>query len=61
MPSKLETLNRWVDEVARLTQPERVHWCDGSDAEAQALTELMLATGDLVELDPATHPNCYLH
>jgi phosphoenolpyruvate carboxykinase (GTP) len=61
MPSKLEPLNRWVDEVARLTQPDRIHWCDGSEAEAQALTELMLSTGDLVELDPASHPNCYLH
>jgi phosphoenolpyruvate carboxykinase (GTP) len=61
MPSKLETLNRWVDEVTRLTQPDRVHWCDGSDAEAQALTELMLSSGDLLELNPGSHPNCYLH
>ncbi|HJU38626.1 MAG TPA: phosphoenolpyruvate carboxykinase (GTP), partial [Tahibacter sp.] len=61
MASKLEALNRWVDEVARLTQPDRIHWCDGSDAEYQALVELMLDTGDLVELNPSTHPNCYLH
>ena len=61
MASKLETLNRWVDEVARLTQPDRIHWCDGSDAENEALTELMLESGDLIELNPTTHPNCYLH
>jgi phosphoenolpyruvate carboxykinase (GTP) len=61
MASKLEALNRWVDEVARLTQPDRIHWCDGSEAEYQALVELMLDTGDLVELNPSTHPNCYLH
>jgi phosphoenolpyruvate carboxykinase (GTP) len=54
-------LNRWVDEVARLTQPDRIHWCDGSEAEYQALVELMLDTGDLIELNPSTHPNCYLH
>ena len=61
MPSKLEALNRWVDDVARLTQPDRIHWCDGSAAEAEALTQLMLDSGDLIELDHATHPNCYLH
>lgn len=61
MASKLDALNRWVDEVARLTQPDRIHWCDGSEAEYQALVELMLDTGDLIELNPSTHPNCYLH
>ncbi len=61
MSSKLEALNRWVDEVARLTQPERIHWCDGTDAENSALIEMMLGTGDLIKLNPATHPNCYLH
>ena len=59
--SKLDALNRWVDDVARLTQPERVHWCDGSESENDALIDLMLCNGDLVELNPRTHPNCYLH
>ncbi len=59
--SKLEALNRWVDDVARLTQPDRVHWCDGSEAEYDALVETMLVSGDLIELNPRTHPNCYLH
>lgn len=59
--SKLETLNRWVDDVVRLTQPDNVHWCDGSEAEYDSLVEKMLASGDLIELDPRTHPNCYLH
>jgi phosphoenolpyruvate carboxykinase (GTP) len=61
MPSKLEALNRWVDDVARLTQPDAIHWCDGSEAENDALIERMLHSGDLVELNPKTHPNCYLH
>ena len=59
--SKLETLNLWVDDVVRLTQPDNVHWCDGSEAEYDSLVEKMLASGDLIELDPRTHPNCYLH
>ena len=61
MSSTLATLNGWVDAVARHTQPERIHWCDGSDAEYDSLIRLMLVSGDLVELNPKTHPNCYLH
>jgi phosphoenolpyruvate carboxykinase (GTP) len=59
--SKLEALNRWVEDVARLTQPDRVHWCDGSETEYDDLVESMLVSGDLIELNPRTHPNCYLH
>ncbi|MBZ0222419.1 MAG: phosphoenolpyruvate carboxykinase (GTP) [Dokdonella sp.] len=61
MPSKLEALNRWVDDVARLTQPDQIHWCDGSDAEAAALRAQMLADGTLIELNQTTHPGCTLH
>jgi phosphoenolpyruvate carboxykinase (GTP) len=61
MTSKLDSLNRWVDEVARLTTPDHVHWCDGSDTEYRALIEQMLERGDLVELNQDTHPGCYLH
>ena len=59
--SKLDALNRWVDDVARLTQPDRVHWCDGSEEENDTLIDLMLNNGDLLELNSRTHPNCYLH
>jgi phosphoenolpyruvate carboxykinase (GTP) len=61
MASQLESLNRWVDDVARLTKPDNIHWCDGSDAESEALTAQMLADGTLSTLNPDTHPNCYLH
>lgn len=61
MASKLPALNRWVDDVARQTQPDHIHWCDGSDAEYRELVAGMLVTGELIELDPATHPRCYLH
>ncbi len=61
MTSQLASLNRWVDEVARLTQPDRIHWCDGSDAENAALRDSMLQSGDLIALNETTHPDCYLH
>ena len=54
-------LKQWVDEVAKLTQPDRIHWCTGSEAEYQSLIELMLTTGDLLKLNEKTHPSCYLH
>ena len=61
MSSQLSALNDWVASVAKLTQPDAIHWCDGSDAENARLVELMLSTGDLVKLNEQTHPNCYLH
>ncbi len=61
MSSSLEALNRWVEDVARLTEPAHIHWCDGSEAENQTLLETMQASGDLHALNPQTHPNCYLH
>ena len=60
-PTTHASLKRWVEEVARLTQPDTVHWCDGSDAENTRLIEAMLASGDLIKLNQHTHPNCYLH
>lgn len=56
-----KALQEWIDEVAELTQPDHIHWCDGSDAEYQELTELLLATGGFIELNQETHPGCYLH
>jgi phosphoenolpyruvate carboxykinase (GTP) len=61
MTSKLIALAQWVDDVAAKTRPAKIHWCDGSDAEYQALVQQMLQTGDLIELNQQTHPGCYLH
>ncbi|WP_445376031.1 phosphoenolpyruvate carboxykinase (GTP) [Natronospira proteinivora] len=54
-------LAQWVDEVARLTRPDRIHWCDGSEAEDRQLIDQMLESGDLLELNQDSHPGCYLH
>jgi phosphoenolpyruvate carboxykinase (GTP) len=54
-------LKQWVDEVAKLTQPDQIYWCNGSEAEYKSLIEKMLVTGDLIKLNEKTHPNCYLH
>ena len=59
--SALSALNDWVAEVAALTRPDAIHWCDGSEGEYQALLEAMLADGTLLPLNQDTHPGCYLH
>ncbi len=59
--TSLTELQSWVDQVAALTRPDRIHWCTGTAEENQALIELQLANGTLVGLNPETHPDCYLH
>src|SRR3954465_4825852 len=54
-------LKTWVEDVARLTKPDSIYWCTGSEEENTRLIEGMLASGDLIKLNPRTHPNCYLH
>ncbi|MEN1727514.1 MAG: phosphoenolpyruvate carboxykinase (GTP) [Pseudomonadota bacterium] len=61
MTSKLSALNEWVDQVATLTRADRIHWCDGSDAENERLTALMLENGDFEALNADTHPDCHIH
>ena len=57
----LDALNDWVVEVARLTQPARIHWCDGSESENSELIAQMQADGTLLPLNPGTHPGSWLH
>ena len=61
MMTQLSALQSWVDQVAKLTQPDAVRWCTGTDAEYQELIESMLADGTLTTLNQAQYPNCYLH
>ncbi|MDR7419576.1 MAG: phosphoenolpyruvate carboxykinase (GTP) [Armatimonadota bacterium] len=50
-----------VEEAARLCRPDQVVWCDGSPDEYLGLIDGMLRDGTLLPLNPATHPDCYLH
>lgn len=54
-------LQAWVDQAANLTQPQNIHWCDGSAHENRELIRQQLASGSLIELNQETHPDCYLH
>ncbi len=53
-------LLEWVDRMADLCKPERIHWCDGSQEEYDALCNLMVEKGTFRKLDEAKKPNSYL-
>jgi phosphoenolpyruvate carboxykinase (GTP) len=55
------TLQSWVEEMAKLTQPDRIYWCDGSEAEKRRLTEEAVASNVLIPLNQQKRPGCYLH
>ena len=61
MTTSNAALREWVEETAKLTQPDKIYWCNGSEEERAELIKLMLDNGDLIELNQETHPNCYLH
>jgi len=54
-----QALEAWVEEVARLTQPDAIHWCDGSEDEINRLYDMMVSHGTLIRLNPDKHPNSY--
>ena len=53
-------LVQWVEEVAGLCKPDRIHWCDGSQEEYHAMLRLMTLSGVAIALDPEKRPNSIL-
>ena len=59
-PTENKKLISWIEEVAQLTQPDRVEWCDGSEEEWKRLTDLLVENGTFTRLNPQIRPNSFL-
>lgn len=55
------SVNRWIDEMAKLCKPDEVVWCDGSEEEKKRLTTEAIETGEVLELNQEKLPGCLLH
>ena len=51
----------WIDEMAAMTQPDRIVWIDGSDEQINALRDEACASGEMIRLNQDLLPGCYLH
>jgi phosphoenolpyruvate carboxykinase (GTP) len=58
--TKHKQLAKWVEEVAQLCKPDRVHWCDGSAAEYQTMLQLMILAGTAIPVNAEKRPNSVL-
>ncbi|GAB7181224.1 phosphoenolpyruvate carboxykinase (GTP) [Kitasatospora sp. Ki12] len=58
-PTRHKQLLAWVSEIAELTQPDRIEWCDGSDEEYHRLADLLVDQGTFKKLDEDKRPNSY--
>ena len=58
-PTRNQQLIDWVEKVAALTTPDRIHWCDGSAEEYDALCQLLVDNGTFTKLADAKRPNSY--
>ena len=54
-------VNEWVEQMANMTQPDKIVWLDGSEEERARLTAEAVATGEMVELDQQEYPGCLYH
>jgi phosphoenolpyruvate carboxykinase (GTP) len=59
-PTANKALLAWVEQVRALCKPARVHWCDGSQQEYDALCSQMVEAGTFTKLNPDLRPNSYL-
>ncbi|MBV6422473.1 MAG: Phosphoenolpyruvate carboxykinase [GTP] [Steroidobacteraceae bacterium] len=61
LPQLSSAVADWVASVASLTNPDRIHWCDGSAEEIRRLRKELVASGELLPLDPKSFPGCDLY
>jgi len=59
--TKNKVVLSWVEEMAKICQPDYIHWCDGSEEEKKRLEQEACKSGELIELNQEKLPGCFLH
>ena len=60
-PTKNTHVLSWIDDMAKMTQPDKIVWIDGTEEQAEALRAEACATGEMIKLNQEKLPGCYLH
>ena len=60
-PTKNTHVLSWIEEMAKLTQPDNIVWIDGTEEQAEQLRAQACATGEMIKLNQDKLPGCYLH
>lgn len=60
IPTTNEKVISWVNEIAELTQPDAIYWCDGSEEENTRICDELVAKGTFIRLNPEKRPNSFL-
>ncbi|MDR2902666.1 MAG: phosphoenolpyruvate carboxykinase (GTP) [Lactobacillales bacterium] len=64
MVQKIPTTNKkvinWVKEIAKITKPKEIYWCDGSDLENKMICQTLVRSGTFIPLNPKKRPGCFL-
>ena len=59
-PTKNQKVIDWVNEIAAITQPDSVYWCDGTEKEYKAICSQLVKSGTFIPLNPKKRPNSFL-
>ena len=60
IPTKNKKVIAWVNEIAKLTQPDAIYWCDGSESEYKKICDGLVKSGTFIKLNPKKRPNSFL-
>ena len=59
-PTKNKEIIKWVVQMAELTKPDTIYWCDGTEAEYKQICQELVDKGTFIKLNPTKRPNSYL-
>ena len=60
IPTRNKNVIAWVNQIAQLCEPDKVYWCDGSEAEYKRLADELVKKGTFIKLNEKKRPNCFL-